>query len=346
MVSLGKLWAGRAFGTNTGNLAITFEKDGEELEGTIRFADDQYGVVVFQVSGTYGDEIVLTGDAITETEGVEFGKLSVKAALTPEGSIKGEWSTTNGAGGPFTVHPHGTGVVNTIKTDLEIEQIYTQAYTLGALRLAKNDVLSLLDTVRRDFNPEAKLIVTYRSGGAEVARYSKDFVAQMDALKKLTYLKLFIQEPDEFGVNKVVMVELIDHGVNRLVVQGVREIWVEGKAHTLRSELTMNEKSLATNFKKFGFNLSQLALFVMIVVIVDVPSFWTRVGIGALVLVLIKFVDWVHVTFIPNATIRLTDDKDNWITRWGSSMFSWLSTLTITILGGVIVYWLTVMPKS
>jgi len=346
MASLGKLWAGKAYGTNTGNLAISFEKDEEELEGTVRFADDQYGIVVFKVSGTYGDEIVLTGDAVTETEDVKFGKLSIKAALTPEGSIRGEWSTDNGTGGPFTVHPHGAGVVSVVKTNLEFEQIYTQAYTLGALRLARNDVLSLLDTVSKDFNPEAKLIVTYRNGGAEIARYSKDFVAQMDALKKLTYLKLFIQEPDEFGINKVVMVELIDHGVNRVVVQGVREIWVEGKAQTLRSELTRNEKSIATNFKRFGFNLSQLALFVMIVAIVDVPSFWKRVGIGVLVLALIKLVDWLHVTFIPNATIRLTDAKDNWVTRWGSSMLSWFSTLTITILGGVVVYWLTVMPKS
>lgn len=338
MANLGKLWAGRAYGTNTGNLAISFEKDGEELEGTIRFADDKYGLVVYKVNGTYNDEILLTGKATTEAEGVEFGELSVKAALTPEGSIKGEWSTSLESGGPFIAHPHGTGTVSTEKTDLEIEQFYTQSYNLGALRLAKDDIMSLIEIAKRDFNHDAKLIVTYRSGGAEVTRHSKDFIAQMDALKKLTYLKLFIQEPDEFDVNKIVLIELAEQGINRVVVQGVREIWVEGKAHTLRSELAKNEKSLATNFKKFGVNLSQLALFIMIVVMVDIQSFWARVGVGALFLALIKFVGWLHVTFIPNATIRLTNVKENWITRWGASIFSWVSALTTTVIGGYIVY--------
>ncbi|MGG7647929.1 hypothetical protein ACQ4OB_07850 [Pseudomonas sp. ES4] len=345
MANLGKLWAGRAFGTNTGNLAITFEKDEEELEGTIRFADDDHGLVAYKVHGTYNDEIVLTGNSITETEGVEYGELTIKAALTPEGSIRGEWSTSIGSGGPFIAHPHGAGAVNTVKTDLEIEQFYTQSYTLGALSLSKDDVISLMEIVKKDFNSGGKLIVTYRNGGAEVTRHSKDFIAQMDALKKLNYLKLFIQEPDEFEVNKIVLIELAEHGINRIVVQGVREIWVEGKAHTLRSELTKNEKSLATNFKKFGLNLSQLALFVMIVVMVDVQSFWMRVGIGALFLALIKFVGWLHVTFIPNASIRLTNVKDTWITRWGASIFSWVSALTTTVIGGYIVY-LATLPQQ
>lgn len=341
MENLGKLWAGRAFGTNTGNLSITFEKDGEELEGIVRFHDDQYGLVAYKVHGTYSDAIKLTGNVITKVDGVEYGELSVNAALTPEGSIKGEWSTSIGSGGPFIAHPHGAGAANTEKTGLEIEQFYAQSYTLGALRLAKDDVISLMVAVKKEFNAEAKLIITYRCGGAEVTQHEKDFVAHMGVLKKLTYLKLFIQEPDEFNVNKIAFVELAEHGVNRVVVQGVREIWVEGKAQTLRSELAKNEKSIITNFKRFGLNLNQLALFVMIVVMVDFQSFWMRVGIGVFVLVLIKFVGWLHVTFIPNASIVLTGVKDTWISRWGASIFSWVSALTTTVIGGCIIYIVT-----
>ncbi|MNJ26743.1 hypothetical protein D3C77_212330 [compost metagenome] len=341
MANLGKLWAGRAFGTNTGNLSITFEKDGEELEGIVRFHDDEYGLVTYKVHGTYNDEVLLTGEAITKKDGVEYGELSVKAALTSEGSLKGEWSTSIGSGGPFTAHPHGAGAANTEKTDLEVEQFYAQSYTLGALRLAKDDVMSLMEAIKKEFSVEAKLIVTYRCGGAEVTQHGKDFIVHMDALKKLTYLKLFIQEPDDFNVNKIAFVELAEHGVNRVVVQGVREIWVEGKAQTLRSELAKNEKSIITNFKRFGLNLNQIALFIMIVVIVDFQSFWMRVGIGVFVLMLIKFVGWLHVTFIPNATILLTDVKDTWITRWGASIFSWVSALTTTVIGGYIIYLVT-----
>lgn len=342
VASLGKLWAGRAYGTSTGNLAISFEKDDAELEGIVRFHDEVYGLVVYKVNGKYDDEVVLTGNAITEVEGVVFGELTVKAVLTPEGSLKGEWSTSLGSGGPFVVHPHGgVRAGNDTKADLEVEQFYTQSYTLGALTLSKADVLSLIDITRKDFNSGGKLIVTYRNGGAEITKHCKDFIVQMDGLNRLNYLKLFIQEPDEFEINKIVLVELAEHGVNRVVVQGVREIWVEGKARTLRNELGKNEKVLATNFKKFGFNLSQIALFTMIVVMVDIQSFWTRLGVGAMFLGAIKFVEWLHVAFIPNASIRLAVGSDTWVNRWGASMFSWISALTTTVVGGYIVYKVT-----
>jgi len=341
VANLGRLWAGRAFGTNTGNLSITFEKDGEDLEGVVRFHDDEYGLVTYKVKGAYLDEITLTGDPITRVEGVAYGELSVQASLTPEGSLKGEWSTSIGSGGPFIAHPYGVGTGNAEKTDLEIEQFYTQAYTLGALRLAKDDVISLMEAVKKDFNVEAKLIVTYRSGGAEVTQHGKDFIAQMGKYKNLTYLKVYLQEPDEFGVNKFAFAELAEQGFNRVVVQGVREIWVEGKAQMIRGELVRNEKSLVTNFKQFGLNLNQLALFMMIVAMFYVPELWMKILVGVLVFGLIKFVGWLHVTFIPNASIRLVEVKETWITRWGSSIFSWVATLVSTVLGGCLIYALT-----
>lgn len=183
--------------------------------------------------------------------------------------------------------------------------------------------------------------MTYRSGGAEVTQHGKDFIAQMGRNKKLTYLKVFLQEPDEFGVNKFAFAELADQGFNRVVVQGVREIWVEGKAQMIRSELEKYEKSLATNFKQFGLNLNQLALFMMIVIMSYVPEFWMKVSVGILVFGLIKFVGWLHVTFIPNASIRLAEVKETWVTRWGSSIFSWVATLVSTVLGGYLIYVLT-----
>ncbi|MDG9886629.1 hypothetical protein N7650_27780 [Pseudomonas sp. GD04058] len=341
MANLGKLWAGRAFGTNTGNLSITFENDGEELAGIVRFHDEVFGLVTYKIHGTYRDKVELTGTAITQAEGVEYGELTVKATLTPEGSLKGEWYTSIGSGGPFMAHPHGVGPATSEKTDLGIEQFYTQAYTLGALRLAKDDVISLMEAVKKDFNAEAKLIVTYRSAGAEVTQHGKDFLAQMDGQKKLNYLKVYMQEPDEFGVNRFAFAELAEPGFNRVVVQGVREIWVEGKAQMLRSELVRHEKSIITNFKKFGLNLNQLALFVMIVAITYVPEFWMKALVGILVFGLIKFVGWLHVAFIPNASIRLSDVEENWVARWGTSVLTWVATVASSVVGGYLIYFLT-----
>ncbi|RMO32217.1 hypothetical protein ALQ44_00654 [Pseudomonas syringae pv. pisi] len=103
------------------------------------------------------------------------------------------------------------------------------------MRLAKDDVIPLMEAVKKDFNAEAKLIVTYRSAGAEVTQHGKGFLAQMDGQKKLNYLKVYMQEPDEFGVNRFAFAEPAEPGFNRVVAQGVREIWVESKAQMLHS---------------------------------------------------------------------------------------------------------------
>ncbi|MNV92250.1 hypothetical protein D3C71_1868240 [compost metagenome] len=79
----------------------------------------------------------------------------------------------------------------------------------------------------------------------------------------------------------------------------------------------------------------------MIVAMTYVPGLWMKVLVGVLVFGLIKFVGWLHVTFIPNAPIRLTEVKETWITRWGASIFSWVATVASSVLAGYLIYMLT-----
>lgn len=339
MAHLGKSWAGRAFGTNTGNLAISFTKDEEELEGVIRFQDEQYGIVIYNVVGTFKDGIHLTGKTETVIEDVEFGDLTVDAVLTTEGSLKGEWTTTLGSGGPFIAHPHGgTKTLNAPTSDVEIEQFYTRTHILGALNLDRTAVQSLIEMVKRDFNAGGRLIITYRNGGAEVTKFGSDFEAAIDGLGELSYLKLFIQEPDEFGVNKMVMVELVEHGLNKIVVQGVREVWVEGKARVLLDELGKRKRNLVTNFKKHGVTITQLAFFAMLVVIVDIQSFWSRAGFIAVFLITIRVIDWLHSSYIPNATIRMNPGEQSIVSKYGVSVVSWLATILGALINSYLAY--------
>lgn len=339
MAHLGKSWAGRAFGTNTGNLAISFDKDEEELEGVVRFQDEQYGVVVYNVTGSFKDGVHLTGKTGTVIEDVVFGDLTVDATLTTEGSLKGEWSTTLGSGGPFIAHPHGgTKTLNASTSDVEIEQFYTRTHTLGALNLDREAVLSLIELVKKDFNSGGRLIITYRNGGSEVTKYGADFEAAIDGLDELNYLKLFIQEPDEFGVNKMVIVELVEHGVSKIVVQGVREIWVEGKARVLLDELDKRKRNLVTNFKKHGVSLTQLAFFAMLVVIVDIQSFWKRAGFVVVFLITIRIIEWLHMSYIPNATIRMSKGKQSLNSKYGVSVVSWLATILGALINSYLAY--------
>jgi hypothetical protein len=85
MSELGKLWAGRAYGTNTGNLFVEFDKTGPEVSGLLRFLDSQFGIAVYAVEGTFDDLLTLTGHWKQGGEADAHGELSIKARLTSEG---------------------------------------------------------------------------------------------------------------------------------------------------------------------------------------------------------------------------------------------------------------------
>ena len=48
-------------------------------------------------------------------------------------------------------------------------------------------------------------------------------------LGTLRYLKLLIQEPEAYGINRLAVVELNAAGANEVRVQGVQESWLWGK---------------------------------------------------------------------------------------------------------------------
>ena len=90
MSDIGKLWAGRVYGTNTGNLFIEFQKVNSEVTGTFRFMDSVFGLCVYSIQGTFDDTLKLTGNSTQGVEGgVEKGELTAEAKLTPEGNLRG-----------------------------------------------------------------------------------------------------------------------------------------------------------------------------------------------------------------------------------------------------------------
>jgi len=73
MGTLTKLWAGRVYGTNTGNLFLTFDETGPRLSGTLRFRDTDLGVAAYRLEGTFEDAIELTGSPIEMGSSPSFG---------------------------------------------------------------------------------------------------------------------------------------------------------------------------------------------------------------------------------------------------------------------------------
>lgn len=338
--NLGKFWAGRVYGTNTGNIFLSLEQNQDNLTGTLRFLDDQFGVAVYRVSGVYNDKVQIVGTPEKAHERVELGEIKIESSLTPEGNLKGSWESSLGTAGLFVLYPHGEGQREVAENFEGVpEQFYTQNISLGSLTLFEQDIQKLIHNVLVDFET-GRAVVTYNDGGPDVTRYADVFLETPPDTSELKYLKIFVQEPDVHGVNKIVNVEISAFGSNEIRVQGVRESWVIGKSSSLENYLKKFESSLVTTYKKFGLNLNQIIFLAMLVVIPDIDSIQNRGIFVVAIFILLSVFLWTHSKFIPNAKINLTKPKASFIERIWPTVTSWVVAASASLVAALIFWWL------
>lgn len=342
MGSLTKLWAGRIYGTNTGNMFLSFDETGPTLKGTLRFLDSQFGVTVYALEGRYDEAIVLKGTPLQPREGLELGTIDVTAHLTPEGHLRGEWISLIGTAGTFEAYPHEQDITSQAPGGKPAvpEQFHTHNIVLGAVSLYAPEVCALIGNVRRDFT-SGRAIATYSAGAGEVTKYADDFLSELSGLGTLSYLKLQIQEPEAHGINKMVVVELRAYGTNEVRVQGVNESWVLGRAEALAAALRKHQNSLITGYKKFGLNLNQVIFLGMLVAIPDIDLWTSRAIFVAVVFGLLTSLLWLHSRFIPNASIRLSDVPPSRLSRLWPTILSWLFAVIASLVAAYLYTWLT-----
>jgi hypothetical protein len=342
MPALGKLWAGRVYGTNTGNLFIEFEKVGSEVAGTLRFMDSAFGLTVYQITGTFDETLKIMGKPVQAPEGVELGDVMAEARLTPEGHLRGTWSSSLGTGGTFDAFPHDLPPPGVPARGLPTvpEQLYTKNITLGSVRLFADDVKQLLTYIRQDF-VTGRPVITFNIRGGQVIKYAEDFLHDAENMGRLEYLKVTIQEPEAYGINRLVVIELNAFGSNEVRVQGIQESWVIGKAEAIASLLKRYQNTLVTTYKKFGLNLNQAIFLAMLVVMPSISSWINRALFALAVFVLLTALLWLHARFIPNASIQLADSKPTLLARIWPTLLSWLVAATASLVAALLFYWLT-----
>src|SRR5574341_434523 len=173
MAELGKLWAGRVYGTNTGNLFIEFERvEAPHVSGTLRFMDTVFGLAVYSIEGTFDEALKITGKPTQGGQGIQLGELTAEARLTSHGNLRGTWTSSLGTGGTFEAFPHDAAPSRVQSRDAPTipEQLYTKNVALGSIRLFAEDVRQLLTYIRQDFLT-GRPIVTFNARGGEVTRY-------------------------------------------------------------------------------------------------------------------------------------------------------------------------------
>lgn len=343
MATLVRLWAGRVYGTNTGNLFIELDASGDKITGTLRMMDALFGLAVYRLNGSFdGGTLRLHGEPIQPPAGSNVGSIEATATLTPEGQLRGEWRSSIGTAGTFEAYPHDVPPPDqrTEGTTQVPEQLYTSNIPVGAVRLYAKDLWELTQFIRKDF-VVGRLVVTYAVRGNEVTKYLEDFQKEASSIRELRRIKVTIQEPEAHGINKVVVVELNSLGKNEIRVQGINEAWVVGKAEAIARMLRTFEKGLATNYRKFGLTLNQVIFWAMLVLIPTLQVLWQRGVFVVVVVLLLGFLYWLHSRFIPSAAVYLSEQEPTFFQRAWPSTLSWLLMATASLTAALVFYWFT-----
>ena len=343
LAQIGKLWAGCVYGTNTGTLFVELEPTTAGVTGSLRFMDTVFGLVIYEVKGTFDDgALKLEGDPKQASPNLESGRITANAILTPQGNLRGQWHTSLGTAGTFVLFPHDLPPVDQAKQiGVPIpEQLHTARQSVGAVRLYTDDVRELVQLLKKDF-AVGRVVVTYKSAGIENTRYFEDFERETTTLGELQYLKLSIQEPEAHGINKLAVIELDSQGRNDVIVQGIYESWVIGKAETLARQLRRYEKSLVTNTKRYGLGLNQFIVVGMVLLFPEVEPLWRRGVFAVVVVALLLALVWAHWRFLPTVVIYTSPQKPGPLSRAWPGILSWVIAATASLAAAVAFYLLT-----
>ncbi|MBT3361450.1 MAG: hypothetical protein HN403_17645 [Rhodospirillales bacterium] len=343
MADIGSLWAGRVYGTNTGNLFVKLVPSEDGVTGTLRFMDSIFGIVVYELTGNFVDgKLSLMGEPTQAAPGVEVGKITVDATLQQQGGLHGEWNTELGTAGTFELFPHDLRRPNQVDQagSPVPEQFHTSRLTVGAVRLYLEDVRGVSNAIRKDFSV-GRVIVTYKISGIDRTRYFEDFEKDVPADTEIQYLKLIIQEPEAHGINKLVIVELDSQGRNDVIVQSINESWAIGRSESLVRHMQRYEKSLVTNFRKFGLGLNQIIFAAMLVLIPEVETITERAIFAFIVFGLLMGIVWAHQRFLPNVIVSFSVRKPGIIKRMWPVFLSWLIAATASLAAALAFYLLT-----
>ncbi len=345
MATLGRLWAGHVYGTNTGNLFLEFDAVEPVVAGTLRFMDSQFGLVLYRIEGKFEERLVVSGTSLQANPEIQAGDVVIEANLTPEGLLRGTWRSSIGTAGTFHAYPHDALRSNQgLRQASSVpEQLYTANITLGAIRLKAESVDEMVEFVRREF-VVGRPILTYVVRGNEVTKYYEDFKADTDVPGELRYLKLTIQELEAHGINKVVVVELNAHGENVVRVQGINESWVVGKAEATARMLRVYQKTLVTTYKKFGLSLNHMIFLLMLVTMPSIVLVQDRVIFVAVVVALLNGLYWLHQRFIPNALVSVRTEQPSLVQRISPTVLSWMGAASASLAAALVYNWLVGGP--
>lgn len=323
------VWAGNIVGTNTGRVFLEVLQTDNKISGSITINDDCQGAVEFQIVGKFLDgNIQFTGLTSANPDNGKESQIKLSAKLTPEGNLSGRWQIDESLKGAIYLFPHLGEVENVSK--FEEQKYFSKNAYFGLVRLNVTELERITKIISNEFE-FGKLFITYTTNTSEVTKSLLSFFSSVDVEDTpLKFFRLFVQEPDKFGVYKQVLVEFDSQNKNFIQVQGTSQVWVGGMIKNLERTLRQFEKPILTNIKKWGINLNSIAAATLLILVFELESSLSRTVCVISFLTGMYFLNFVHYKFIPTVLVNL---KHNKISVWGK-----YNTSVLSIIIGVISF--------
>lgn len=339
-MALTKRLAGKAYGTNIGNVFLKLEGEDNALTGILRMNEPGVAIAVYAVQGYFeAPTLKLNGQSQVQVEGLEFGELTATGTMNARGEIHGDWETTIGTAGTFVLFPHIGG--DQPEVGPISDQFHVARHNFGGIEIDRDQITEVAESIRRDF-PQVVVTVV---AGTEQAYYLDDFKKLQFTVDLAVILKIFARKPDERGGDQVVSIEFGPQ-VNTAVTQGANRAWVLGQLETLKLDLKQFERSYVTNFKRWGISINQFLLIGAVILLPSFNSLLDRAIFMGAGLALIVGVNWLHSRYLPFAAIHLREKRKGILEQFGPSAASWVLGIVATVLaafiGAYLIGWLEV----
>lgn len=335
-MAIGKLWAGRTFGTNVGNLFLRLSGDDDNLAGTLHFSSSDSGVLIFELKGTFdGATLKLGGEPKTRDQASMAGALKVAVSPDPAGVLRGQWETASGAAGTLELYPHD--VQPNRAEDAPPPQLFTTRHEFGAIGVDKCEIVAIAEAVQREF--AAGKVTIAVTGGTEQVAFLDDFRKRKFNAARAKVVRIFVRESEQSGLDRVTTVEFGPH-VNFVATQSGDEAWALGMREKLKAEISRFERFYATNFKKLNIGINQLLLVAAIVYLPSLAGLANRAILMTGVILIAAVVNLLHSRYLPHAQIYLSSRPEGLVSRIGPPVVSWLIAVTAGIAATLLAIYL------
>lgn len=332
-MSIATFWSGHAFGTNSGKLFLEIEGKDNAIKGTLRFSDIDLGLVRYSVEGEFSSsKLVISGTTVDTNERAKYGKIQATANLTSKGTLEGRWESDVGTGGGFILSPY----IQSMPADLQeqnAEQLHTASSQFGPINIDKLELLKLADELQNEFR-NGVVVVTLDTG-TEQAIPLVAFKAKEFQISRANMVRLFVQEPDGFGLNRNIQIEF-GKNINILRTQGRNEAWVLGSREKFASAIKIYEKRSVRGPNILGIDINFAILLFALCYLPEMDVLWKRIVLIFGVVCITNLSNYWQKKLLPLSTIYLNNRPPSRLGKTIAFFVTWGMTIATSIAAALL----------